>query len=157
VKDPEQITFPALSAVTTADADFAPGATSTNTNVAITYTSSDPTVATIVSGNIHIVGAGTVTITAHQAGDGSHYAAADVSQSLTVTQATGTKDALVGVVTVYPNPASDFISVELGNTSASEGDAILSDMMGTEISRAHFKNQGTSLKADLSMSNLPEG
>lgn len=55
------ISFPALPARKLCDPDFDPGALST---VPITYTSSNPAVATIVGGKIHIVGAGTTTITA---------------------------------------------------------------------------------------------
>jgi hypothetical protein len=43
-------------------------------------------VATIVDGNIHIVGVGTTIITASQAGDLSYYAAVDVSQTFTVNK-----------------------------------------------------------------------
>ncbi len=68
------------------DADFNGGATSLNTTEPIVYTSSNPAVATIVSGNIHITGAGTTTITASQATDG-FYPAASVSQTLTVNKA----------------------------------------------------------------------
>lgn len=59
-------------------ADFNPGAASSSS---ITYTSSNTLVATIVAGNIHIVGVGTSTITAN---DGS----ATLQQTLTVTPAT---------------------------------------------------------------------
>lgn len=83
----ETITFNALPTKTYGDVDFAPGATSTNNAVAITYASDNTAVATIVSGNIHIVGQGTAHITASQAGDASHTAAADVVQLLTVNKA----------------------------------------------------------------------
>lgn len=52
------------------DPDFNGGATSLNTTNPIVYTSNNPNVATIVAGNIHIVGAGTANITASQIGDG---------------------------------------------------------------------------------------
>lgn len=53
--------FLALATKTYGDADFSPGATSSNP---ITYVSSNASVATIISGQIHITGAGTSTITA---------------------------------------------------------------------------------------------
>ena len=59
-----------LPVKTYGDPDFNGGATSLNTTNPIVYTSSNPLVATIVSGNIHIVGAGTSDITASQMGDG---------------------------------------------------------------------------------------
>lgn len=69
------LTFNPISSTAYGTADFSPGATSTSS---ITYTSSNPAVATIVSGNIHIVGAGTSTITAN---DGT----TSLQQTLTVT------------------------------------------------------------------------
>ncbi|MEO7444785.1 MAG: MBG domain-containing protein [Ferruginibacter sp.] len=66
--------------------DFNGGATSLNTTEAITYTSSNPAVATIVNGLIHITGAGSTIITASQPTDG-FYPAASVSQTLTVNKA----------------------------------------------------------------------
>ena len=84
----QNITFNPLPTKTYGAADFAPGATSTNNGTPpITYSSDNTAVATIVSGNIHIVGAGTAHITASQAADGTHSAATSVSQLLTVAQA----------------------------------------------------------------------
>jgi len=84
---PQTITFSALPPKTYGAADFAPGATSTNSSIAITYNSDNTAVATIVSGNIHIAGAGTANITATQAGDSTHAAANNVIQNLNVKQA----------------------------------------------------------------------
>src|SRR5690606_13991314 len=62
------------------------GATSLNTTQPIVYTSSNPAVATIVAGDIHITGAGTTDITATQATDGV-YPAVSVTHTLTVVKA----------------------------------------------------------------------
>ena len=86
-KADEAITFNALPNKTYGDADFALSATSTNTGLPVTYISSNTAVATIVSGSIHIVGAGSTTITASQAGDANHNAATDIPQTLTITPA----------------------------------------------------------------------
>jgi gliding motility-associated-like protein len=67
------------------DGDFSPGATSNVSAFPVTYTSSNPQVATIVNGKIHITGIGTTLITASQAGDALHVAAAPVTQELTVS------------------------------------------------------------------------
>ncbi|WP_295794214.1 cadherin-like beta sandwich domain-containing protein [Mucilaginibacter sp.] len=83
----QTITFNTLPGKTYGNGNFAPGATSDNNGVPLTYSSSNNSVATIVNGNIHIVGAGTANITASQAGDATHSAAADVIQQLTVSQA----------------------------------------------------------------------
>lgn len=78
------ITFGALSAMVVGDADKTPGATS-NSGLAITYTSANAAIATIVAGKIHAVGAGTVNITASQAGDDDYNAATPVVQPITIT------------------------------------------------------------------------
>ena len=79
----------AAPAITTVygNADFGPGA-SASTGGVVTYTSSDPAVATITSAElVHIVAAGTATITATQAGD-ANYLPASATQTLTVNKAT---------------------------------------------------------------------
>nr|MBB6232349.1 gliding motility-associated-like protein [Mucilaginibacter sp. FT3.2] len=83
----ETITFNSIAAKTYGDGDFAAGATSNYNGTTITYASSNTAVATIVGTNIHIIAAGTTTITASEAGDANHSAAADVSQVLTVNKA----------------------------------------------------------------------
>lgn len=82
----QTITFngSALQAKTYGDPDFNPGA-ATSSALTITYTSSDPTVATIAGGQVHIVGAGTTTITASQAGDGDYLSATPVGHTLVVS------------------------------------------------------------------------
>jgi len=82
----QTITFAALSAKNFGDADYSPGATASS-SLAVTYSSSNTAVATIVSGHIHIVGNGTSTITASQAGDGTYSPATNVSHTLTVNNA----------------------------------------------------------------------
>ena len=88
-KTGQSIAFTALPVKVVGDADFAPGATAAS-GLTVSYTSSDTAVATIVNGQIHIVAAGTATITASQAGDVRYAAAADVAQTLTVNAVTST-------------------------------------------------------------------
>lgn len=80
----QTITFGALATKNFGDADFTIAAT-TNSGLAITYTSSNTAVATIVDNTVTIVGAGTTTITASQEGNGTYNAAA-VTQNLTVNK-----------------------------------------------------------------------
>jgi endonuclease/exonuclease/phosphatase family metal-dependent hydrolase len=94
IKATQTITFGALADVTTATADYDPGATS-SVGLSITYTSDDPSVATIVGGNIHVVGVGTCNITASQPGDANAFAATPVVQSLTVNLASSTADDII--------------------------------------------------------------
>ena len=83
----QTITFAAPATKTYGNADFAANATSTNSTIPVTLTSSNPAVATIVGTNIHIVGAGTANITASQAGNIGFSPAADVVRLLTVNKA----------------------------------------------------------------------
>jgi hypothetical protein len=157
VKMSQTITFNALNGVNVGDADFAPGATSTNNTIAITYTSSNPAVATIVSGNIHIVGTGTAIITAQQAGDASYDPAADVTQPLTVNAVSAINTALAADIKVYPNPSSDLIYVELESSNATEAELTLTNMMGIETMKIKLYQQGNTMKAELPIGHLSKG
>jgi len=87
-KAAQAISFGALANRSYGAADFGPGATGGASGNPVSYASSDPTVATISAGGlIHIVGQGSATITASQAGNGNYSAAADVTQQLTVGKA----------------------------------------------------------------------
>jgi len=79
------IVFAALPVKYLNDADFVPVAKSNVTAFPITYTSSNPQVATIINGMIHVTGIGTTTITASQAGDALNLRATPVTQELTVS------------------------------------------------------------------------
>ncbi|MGD0089785.1 MAG: putative Ig domain-containing protein, partial [Planctomycetota bacterium] len=82
----QTITFPSIPAKSTTDPDFDPVATASS-GLPVSYGSSDHTIATIVSGLVHIVGTvGTCTITASQPGNANYNPAADVPQTLTVKQ-----------------------------------------------------------------------
>ncbi|WP_426671485.1 gliding motility-associated C-terminal domain-containing protein [Mucilaginibacter sp. McL0603] len=87
VLTPQTITFNPIPQKTYGDADFDPGALSTNNAIPIIYTSDNTAVATIVNGNIHITGAGTANITASQAGNADFIAASPVTEVLTVNKA----------------------------------------------------------------------
>jgi len=104
-KQNQTITFNTPPTKTYGNADFAAGATSTNNTIPITYTSSNPAVATIIGNNIHITGAGTSTITASQAGNDGYFPATPVSRTLTVNKANLTIRVLDTVKTTgQPNP-----------------------------------------------------
>lgn len=94
---PQTITFNPLSNVFNGSSDITLTATS-DSGLPITYTTSDPNVATIIGSKMHIVRVGICTITASQAGDSNYSAATSVSQPLQVgntTQLTPVADALV--------------------------------------------------------------
>ena len=94
----------------------APTLTATaSSGLTVTFTSETPDVCSItVDGSLTFLKAGTATITAHQAGDGMYFAAADVSRSFTVNAvvpgapAIGTAAAGDGQATVsFTAPASN--------------------------------------------------
>ncbi|MEP1096098.1 MAG: choice-of-anchor D domain-containing protein [Cyclobacteriaceae bacterium] len=81
----QTITFNSITAATYGDTGFDLGATASS-GLTVTYSSSDLSVATVSGATVTIVGAGSTTITASQAGDDSYNAAANVSRDLTVNQ-----------------------------------------------------------------------
>lgn len=81
----QTITFNALSAATYGDADISLTATASSSQP-VTYESGNTAIATIVSGKIHILKAGTVDIIAKQGGNGTYMAAPDVTRSLTINK-----------------------------------------------------------------------
>jgi hypothetical protein len=80
----QTISFAALPPKLLGDLDFALTATASS-GLPVTYTSSDTTIATITNGLVRIRRAGSVTITASQAGNASNLAATPVGQVLTVS------------------------------------------------------------------------
>jgi peptidoglycan/xylan/chitin deacetylase (PgdA/CDA1 family) len=79
----QTITFPALTSKVVGDTDFNANANATS-GLDVLYNSSNSNVATIVNGNIHIIGSGTTIITASQQGDAIYKPADYVSQTLVV-------------------------------------------------------------------------
>lgn len=90
-KKNQTITFIEPEIKTYGDTDFAIGATASS-SLTVSYSSSNTDVATILDGIIHIVGAGTSTITASQPGNSNFEAAEDVQQTLIVNKADQTID-----------------------------------------------------------------
>ena len=80
----QSITFIALANKMVTDPPFILTATASS-GLAVSYTSSNPLVATVSGSTVTLVGAGSTNITASQTGNGSYLPAADVIQSLTVS------------------------------------------------------------------------
>lgn len=80
------ITFAAPVTKTYGNADFPLVATGTNTTIPIVFTSSNTAVATVTGNMVHIVSAGTTTITASQAGNAGYFPATSVARTLTVNK-----------------------------------------------------------------------
>ena len=81
---PAVITFQAIPDYVYGDQDFVLPAISDNSGSPITYNLTDPSIATITNGTLHILNAGTVTIKASQPAGGYYQAAADVVQTLNI-------------------------------------------------------------------------
>ena len=94
---PQIITFSSLTAVTYGDADFALSATASS-GLAVTFTDNGNASVFEIANVwfVHITGAGSATITAHQAGNADFDSAADVDQLLAINKANA-----VIVVTPY--------------------------------------------------------
>ena len=81
----QTITFDALADRTFGDASFTLSATGGASGNPVTFSGDDPTVATVTSGGeVTVVGAGTVNISANQVGNASYTDAIPVVQSLTI-------------------------------------------------------------------------
>ena len=106
---PQTISFSALGSKSTSDVKFKLTGTASS-GLALSYTSSNLSVATIVNDSVFIAGIGTTTITAKQAGSGNYTAAVDVPQVLTVTGAPI-------VAWQFGNPASTGDEVSYNATS----------------------------------------
>ncbi len=85
-KADQTITFNALASKTFGDAVITLDGT-TSSGMTVIYSSSDSNVATVNGNTLTIVGAGTVTITASQAGNSDFIAAVDVPQTLIINKA----------------------------------------------------------------------
>jgi trimeric autotransporter adhesin len=116
----QTITFNALSDKTYGDAAFDLTASASST-LAVGFTSSDETVATISGSTVTIVGAGTTTITASQAGNATYYAAPVVERTLTVNKKELTVINAVVTAKVYN-----------GNTDAAITGATLTGVVGVD-------------------------
>jgi outer membrane protein OmpA-like peptidoglycan-associated protein/predicted RNA-binding protein with TRAM domain len=82
----QSITFASLSNATYGDPTFGLGATASS-GLAVTYASADLTICSVSGSTVSIVGSGTCTITASQAGNANYSAATAVPRSFTIDQA----------------------------------------------------------------------
>ncbi|MFD1629407.1 leucine-rich repeat protein [Pseudopedobacter beijingensis] len=81
---PQSITFNALQGRSVGDADFDLTATASS-NLPVTYTSSNPSVAVVIGNTVSIKNSGNTNIIASQSGNGDYAAATAVSQVLQIT------------------------------------------------------------------------
>jgi uncharacterized repeat protein (TIGR03803 family) len=116
----QEIQFDAPGDKTTGDNSFDLVALSTS-ELPITFTSSDETIATIGGNTVTIKKGGTITITASQEGDDNYFAADDVSQDVVITTAIETVTGLVNfneAITLSPSPVESRITIQFPGTQA---------------------------------------
>jgi gliding motility-associated-like protein len=85
------------------DANFNLTAPTSNSSGSFSYASSDSNVVSIIGNTVTIVGAGTATITAAQAGD-ANYDPRSVTTTITVNKAVATLSAMTGVTKNFGDP-----------------------------------------------------
>jgi C1A family cysteine protease len=122
----QTITVPALPATTYGAADFVIAATASS-GLALSYTSSNPAVATVAGASVHIAGVGTAALTASQGGDANWSPAAEVQRTLAVGPAPLTIVAdNLGMVVGGPLPAltATYTGLVGGDTPASLDTAV---------------------------------
>jgi hypothetical protein len=138
----QSITFNSLPSKTVGDADFSPGATASS-GLAVSYTSSNTAAATIVNGNIHIVGGGSSIITASQAGNSSYNAATSVTQNLAVPAINQTTITTSGTWTCPEGVTS--IQVEAWGGGGSGGTATTGGIGGGGAGGAYVINNNVAV------------
>jgi|GEM_PF-898205 len=147
----QAITFNTLPAKTVADSSFAAGAIASS-SLPVSYASADSTVAKIINGKVQIVGAGTTSITADQAGNVQYLPATSVSQILTVTK-------LSQNITFAPLPISRPGDADISlNTSATSGLPITYSSSNTAVAiingnKIHIVGAGSSTITALQSGN----
>jgi hypothetical protein len=120
-KADQSISFSALSDRTYGDADFDPGATASSGN-AVSYSTSGS--CSIVGADVHLTGAGSCTVTAHQGGDANFNAAPTVDQSFSIATA---------LLTITANDRSKLYgqTLSLGTTAFSTSGLVNGDGVAT--------------------------
>ncbi|MGI4022440.1 MAG: MBG domain-containing protein [Janthinobacterium lividum] len=142
----QAITFATVPAKAYGDADFNPGAVSSS-GLPVNYTSSNPNVLAVVNGKLHVVGAGSSTITASQAGNVNYLPAASVSQDIQV---------------IFTLPSNNFTISATGESckNSSNGEINITALSNLNYTAA-IVSAGTSMTypftGKLSVKNLPAG
>ncbi|POY34647.1 hypothetical protein C3K47_19215, partial [Solitalea longa] len=142
-KGNQAISFATSDTKVYGDADYTPLAVSSNNTIPITYSSSDNSIATIVANEVHVVGAGTVTITANQVGNTDFNAATPVQQTLIITPLAVTVTAEAGQSKVYgsADPAVyTYTSIPVTGSLLANGQSV---MFSGSLSREAGENVGS--------------
>ena len=135
MKEEQVITFNPITEKQVGGSDFDAGAITTS-SLAVTYTSSNEAVATIVNGLIHIIGAGIADITAIQTGNERYAAATPVVQKLTVNKlyyADADNDGFGSTTTKWFASAATPPGYTDNNTDCDDSKILYADTDGDEL------------------------
>lgn len=123
---------------------------SASSGLPLVFISSNEFVATVSDNVVHINGEGTTEITAVQEGDANYNAAEDVSQTLTVLILDVDEASLDDQISIYPNPATHLVNLDVFDGDQKFETAIL-DFSGSIIRHLPTSNQR------FDVSDLPAG
>lgn len=132
--------LPATQSKVYGDVDYSLSATASSA-LAVSYLSSDPTVATVTGNTVSIKKVGTTTITASQAGDSNWNAASNVTQTLSVTAKALTISGLSGVDKIYDRTTTASLSGTPALVTIVSGDDV--SLTGTPVANFADYNVGT--------------
>jgi len=142
-KVPQKIYFNEIPDRTQGDPDYDPQAYSSS-GLPVTYLSSDPGIATIVGGKVHMVAPGSCTITASQPGNASYEAAQDVSRILVVIEITAEMEIMNSTLQIFPNPCNDFIYIKSAEPWPFK--VLLMDILGKIYFNGYTENNSLEVK-----------
>jgi poly(3-hydroxybutyrate) depolymerase len=135
-KSPQSITFEAIPPITFGTPFLSLSATASS-NLPISFTSSDPSVALIDGTRLTILKAGTATITASQAGNDIFESAANVQQQITINKATPTITWANPADVVYGTALSP---TQLNASSSIDGSFAYLPVSGTRLNAGNNQN-----------------
>lgn len=154
VKLNQSILFNPLANKMLGDTAFDLNATSTS-GLPVTYTSSNPDVASISGNKVTLKGAGTTIITASQAGNAQYNPAPNVQRTLTINAATGLEKISPHLVSLFPNPTVENCKMSLTGNFYNEIQVQIIDKQGKVIVDQQNRLQGNEL--DIETLSLPRG
>ncbi|MDL2274064.1 cadherin-like beta sandwich domain-containing protein, partial [Oscillospiraceae bacterium OttesenSCG-928-G22] len=148
-KASQTITFPAPTITRVGQSETL--SASSSSGLAVTYSSSDSSIAKIEGALLTLLNPGDVTITAKQAGDSNRQAATDVTSSFTVLPVASTNAALSGL-TISSGTLSPYFSADTISYTATVPNSVSSVTIG-----ATAKDSKASISGDTGAKSLSVG
>lgn len=114
----------------------------------VTFSSSDPQVASIDGKVVTIKAVGETTITAHQEGDDTYLPATEINRALKVSLYTDVELVAKTVEVVYPNPSKGVFNVKMKSSGCLISYSVLNSI-GREVAAGVVDANGSSFDVDL--------